>query len=47
MTGYSTRNLKYMKKFAQKFPDFEFVQTVSAQMTWAHNVTLLDKVKST
>ena len=47
MTGYSTRNLKYMKKFTQEFPNFEFVQTVSAQLTWTHNITLLDKVKST
>jgi len=46
MAGYSTRNLKYMKKFAQEFPNFEFVQTVSAQLTWTHNITLLDKVKS-
>ena len=29
--GYSVRNLKYMAKFAQTYPDREFVQTVSAQ----------------
>ena len=29
--GYSVRNLKYMAKFAETYPDREFVQTVSAQ----------------
>lgn len=43
--GYSARNLKYMAKFAATYPDIEFVQTVSAQITWSHNVALLDKVK--
>jgi predicted nuclease of restriction endonuclease-like (RecB) superfamily len=43
--GYSIRNLKYMAKFAKTYPDFEFVQTVSAQISWSHNTTLLDKVK--
>lgn len=42
--GFGTRNLKYMRKFAQEYPDLEFVQTVSAQLTWHHNVTLLEKI---
>ena len=33
-----------MRKFAQEYPDFEFVQTLSAQITWSHNTLLLDKV---
>jgi predicted nuclease of restriction endonuclease-like (RecB) superfamily len=45
-TGYSVRNLKYMAKFAKLFPDLEIVQTTSAQMTWSHNVLLMDKVKT-
>ena len=44
-TGYSVRNLKYMAKFAKLFPDLEIVQAVLAQITWYHNITLLDKVK--
>jgi predicted nuclease of restriction endonuclease-like (RecB) superfamily len=44
MTGFSVRNLKYMAKFSRINPDVEFVQTVSAQLSWSHNVTLLDKV---
>ena len=43
-TGYSVRNLKYMAKFAEEYPDAEFVQTVSAQIPWGHNTVLLDKI---
>ena len=43
--GYSVRNLKYMSKFASTYPDEQFVQTVSAQIPWSHNVAILDKVK--
>ena len=42
--GYSVRNLKYMAKFADTYPDREFVQQVVAQIPWGHNVVLLDKV---
>jgi predicted nuclease of restriction endonuclease-like (RecB) superfamily len=44
-TGYSVRNLKYMAKFARMFTNLVIVQTASAQITWSHNVVLLDKVK--
>lgn len=44
-TGYSVRNLKYMAKFAQLFPDPKFVQVALAQITWYHNIALMDKVK--
>ncbi|MCL2544763.1 MAG: PDDEXK nuclease domain-containing protein [Clostridia bacterium] len=43
--GYSVRNLKYMAKFAKTFPDFEIVQSLTAQLTWTHNTMLMDKVK--
>ena len=43
--GYSVRNLKYMAKFAETYPDEVFVQTVSAQIPWSHNTVILDKVK--
>jgi len=43
--GYSVRNLKYMAKFAMTYPDRQFVQTVSAQIPWSHNVAILDKIK--
>lgn len=44
--GYSVRNLKHMAKFAEAYPDREFVQTVSAQIPWSHNLAILDKVES-
>lgn len=43
--GYSVRNLKYMAKFAEIYPNREFVQTVSAQIPWSHNIAILEKVK--
>ena len=43
--GFSIRNLKYMKKIAEEYPDFEFVQQFVAQIPWGHNIILLDKVK--
>ncbi len=43
--GYSVRNLKYMAKFAETYPDREFVQTVSAQIPWSHNIAIIEKVK--
>jgi len=46
-TGYSVRNLKYMAKFAQMFPDFQIVQAPLAQISWYHNMALMDKVKDT
>jgi len=45
LKGFSLRNLKYMRKFAEEYGDIQFVQEVLAQITWYHNITLLDKVK--
>jgi len=45
MKGLSSRNLKYMRKFAEVYPDSEFVQQVAAQIPWFHNCILIDKVK--
>lgn len=42
--GYSVRNLKYMAKFAETYPDERFVQQVVAQIPWGQNIVLLDKV---
>ena len=41
--GYSVRNLKYMAKFAETYPDEAFVQQAVAQIPWGHTVVLLDK----
>ncbi|AEH45437.1 protein of unknown function DUF1016 [Thermodesulfatator indicus DSM 15286] len=45
LKGFSARNLKYMRAFAEAYPDKKFVQEVLAQITWYHNITLLEKVK--
>ena len=42
--GFSVINLKYMRKFAEEYRDVEFVQETLAQLTWYHNVVLLNKV---
>jgi predicted nuclease of restriction endonuclease-like (RecB) superfamily len=43
MTGFSPRNLKYMRKFAESWQDLSIVQEVLAQITWYHNLALLEK----
>lgn len=45
-TGYSVRNLKYMAKFAAVFREDEIVQAALAQISWYHNIALMDKVKN-
>jgi len=47
MKGFSTRNLKYMRKFAQEYSDHEFVQQLVAQLPWGHNIFLMDLVPDT
>ena len=44
MKGFSPRNLKYMRRFAEAWAEEEFVQQVAAQLPWFHNCVLLDKV---
>jgi len=46
MHGFSTRNLKYMRAFAEAWPDQLIVQAALAQITWYHNIALLEKTKS-
>ena len=45
MKGFSPRNLKYMRAFAQNYPEREFVQEVLAQITWYHNIAIFEKIK--
>ncbi len=46
LKGFSARNLRYMKKFAKEITDKNFLQTVSANLTWSHNLVLLEKLHS-
>lgn len=45
MKGFSARNLRYMKAFAEVYPDVAILQAAPAKITWYHNCALLDKVK--
>ncbi len=44
MQGFSVRNLKYMRAFAQGWPDVAFVQQLLHKLPWGHNLVLLDKL---
>lgn len=46
MKGFSSRNLKYMRSFAEAWPEQSIVQRVVAQIPWRSNIALLDKLKS-
>ena len=39
--GFSIRNLKYMRQFAQTYPDKQFVQETLAQLNWYVNITVM------
>jgi len=47
MKGFSLRNLKYMRAFAEAWPNGEFVQEMLAQLPWYHQLALLDKLPGT
>lgn len=44
MKGFSTRNLKYMRTFAEECPDGLIGQQSAAQLPWFHIVTILTRV---
>jgi predicted nuclease of restriction endonuclease-like (RecB) superfamily len=46
MKGFSPRNIKYMRAFAAAWPDRVIVQEALAQLTWYHNIALLEKLKT-
>jgi predicted nuclease of restriction endonuclease-like (RecB) superfamily len=43
--GFSPRNLKYMRAFAEAWPDESIVQEVLAQITWGRDVCVLGSLK--
>ena len=43
--GYSLSNLKSMRRFAEAYPDFPFLQVPLAKITWYLHISLLSKVK--
>ena len=42
MKGFSKRNLWYMVKFANEYPDEQIVQPLAAQLPWTHHTIILD-----
>jgi len=46
MKGFSPRNIKYMRAFAAAWQDRAIVQAALAQLTWYHNIALLEKLKT-
>ena len=44
--GFSVRNLNYMRKFAEIYPDFTKVQRVVALLPWRNTITLIGKIKN-
>lgn len=45
MKGFSPRNLRYMRSFAETYSDEQFLQQAVAKIPWGHNVRILDYVK--
>ena len=45
MKGFSLANLKFMRAFAQAWPDAPIGQQAVSQLPWGHNVMLLTKLK--
>jgi predicted nuclease of restriction endonuclease-like (RecB) superfamily len=45
ISGFSFRNLKYMRQFAESYPEEKWATAV-AQIPWGHNIILMQKVES-
>jgi predicted nuclease of restriction endonuclease-like (RecB) superfamily len=45
MKGFSRSNLKYMRAFAEAWPDLAIGQQPVGQLPWGHNMVLLTKLK--
>ncbi|TQF66179.1 PDDEXK nuclease domain-containing protein [Pseudoalteromonas luteoviolacea] len=44
MKGLSLTNLKYMRSFAEAWPDFEIGQQLVDQIPWGHNIALIQQI---
>ena len=45
-SGFSERNLKYMRQFYLEYKDRPKMQPLVAQIPWSHNIIILDKTKN-
>lgn len=46
VSGFSPRNIKYMRKFAEVWNDYEIMQRTAAQIPWRSNILLMDKLSN-
>lgn len=44
MQGFYAKNIKYMCKFAEEYKDQKFIEQVASQISWSHNLILMDKI---
>ncbi len=44
MKGFSPSNLKYMRRFADEYPECKIGQQPADQLPWFHNIVLLTKI---
>lgn len=44
VSGFSPRNLRYMRKFAETYSDPSILQALLAKIPWWHNILLLEKL---
>ncbi len=44
MKGFSSRNLFYMKQFAEAYPEAAILQQAAAKIPWGHNMLLIDRL---
>lgn len=47
LTGFSLRNLKNMRRFAEAYPSKQIVQQLVAQIPWGHILHLMERVSDT
>ena len=45
MKGFSARNLRCMRQFAENYTDEEKIKNILSQISWSHNMVLIGKVK--
>lgn len=45
MKGFSVANLHNMRRFAELYPDSEFLQQLAGELPWYHHVVLMERVK--
>jgi predicted nuclease of restriction endonuclease-like (RecB) superfamily len=45
INGFSSRNLRYMRAFAEAYPEEVMLQRSVATLPWRHNILLLEKLK--